>query len=147
MALGRSTHNLERIRKKVYKFYIGIIIFVILFVITIFVVLILSNNYKQKIKYNRTNDHVMNFLSNVKYDELESYGVEIIDATYSCVENLEKFYEDDKYIYSFPCVKSKSIFVKFENGNKMLVVDALEDEKVTIDELIAAGLDVRKNTK
>ena len=77
----------------------------------------------------------------------EKPNIEIIDATYSCVENLEKFYEDDKYIYSFPCVKSKSIFVKFENGNKMLVVDALEDEKVTIDELIAAGLDVRKNTK
>ena len=77
----------------------------------------------------------------------EKPNIEIIDATYSCVENLEKFYEDDKYIYSFPCVKSKSIFVKFENGNKMLVVDALEDEKVTIDELIAAGLEVRKTTK
>ena len=74
-------------------------------------------------------------------------NIEIIDATYSCVENLEKFYEDDKYIYSFPCVKSKTIFVKFENGNKMLVIDALEEEKVTIEELIAAGLDVRKNTK
>ena len=83
-----------------------------------------------------------------KNKELEKKSnIEIIDATYNCVENLEKFYEDDKYIYSFPCVKSKSIFVKFENGNKMLVVDALEEEKVTIDELIAAGLDVRKNTK
>ena len=77
----------------------------------------------------------------------EKPNIEIIDATYSCIENLEKFYEDNKYIYSFPCVKSKSIFVKFENGNKMLVVDALEEEKVTIDELITAGLDIRKNTK
>ena len=78
----------------------------------------------------------------------EKPNIEIIDATYNCVENLEKFYEDDKYIYSFPCANgSKTIFIKFENGNKMLVVDALEEEKVTIDELIAAGLEVRKNTK
>lgn len=72
----------------------------------------------------------------------------IIDATYSCVKQAEKFFEDDKYIYSFPCVNSsRSIYVKFENGNKMLVVDALENEKVTIDELIKAGLEVYKQEK
>lgn len=77
----------------------------------------------------------------------EKTDIQIIDATYNCVEALEKFYEDEKYIYSFPCIQSKTIFVKFENGNKMLVVDALNQEKVTIDELIEAGLKVRKNTK
>ena len=59
--------------------------------------------------------------------------IQIIDATYSCTQSLEQFYEDDKYTYSFSCVKSKSVFVKFPNGNKMLVVDALESKKVTID--------------
>ena len=65
--------------------------------------------------------------------------LEIIDATYTCAKTPENFYEDDQYIYSFPCVKSKSIYVKFENGNKMLIVDALESKKVTINELIDAG--------
>ena len=77
----------------------------------------------------------------------EKTDIQIIDATFSCVEAPEKFYEDKKYIYSFPCIQSKSVYVKFENGNKMLVVDALNQEKVTIDELIEAGLKVRKNTK
>ena len=73
--------------------------------------------------------------------------IQIMDATFSCTQSIEKFYEDDKYVYSFPCVKSKSIYVKFENGNKMLVVDALEQKKVTIDELIDAGLKVYKKEK
>jgi hypothetical protein len=73
--------------------------------------------------------------------------IQIIDATYSCAQSLEKFYEDDKYIYYFPCVQSGSVYVKFENGNKMLVVDALEEEKVTIEELLDAGLEVRKQEK
>lgn len=71
----------------------------------------------------------------------------IIDATYTCTKTPEKFYEDDKYVYSFPCVKSSSMYVKFENGNKMLIVDALSAEKVTIDELLDAGLEVYKTKK
>lgn len=71
----------------------------------------------------------------------------IIDATYACAQTTEKFYEDDKYIYAFPCAKSNSIFVKLENGNKMLVTDALASEKVTIDELLDAGLEVYKYKK
>ena len=77
----------------------------------------------------------------------EKEKLQIIDATYTCAQSAEKFYEDDKYIYSFPCIQSKSIYVKFENGNKMLVVDALEAKKVTIDELIDAGLKVYKKEK
>ena len=73
--------------------------------------------------------------------------LQIIDATYNCAQTVEKIYEDDKYIYSFPCMKSSSVYVKFENGNKMLVIDALESKKVTIDELIDAGLKVYKEEK
>lgn len=73
--------------------------------------------------------------------------LQIIDATYACAQYKEKFYEDDKYIYSFPCVKSTSVYVKLENGNKMLVIDALESKKVTINELLDAGLEVCKQEK
>ena len=77
----------------------------------------------------------------------EKSKLQIIDATYSCTQAVEKFYEDDKYIYSFPCVKSSSVYVKFKNGNKMLVTTALESNAVTIDELIEAGLKVYKEEK
>ena len=73
--------------------------------------------------------------------------LEIIDATFTCAQSPEKFYEDDKYTYSFPCIKSNSMYVKFENGNKMLIKDALEAEKVTIEELLDAGLKVNKVKK
>lgn len=73
--------------------------------------------------------------------------IEIYDATYVCDNQIEQFYEDDKYIYSFPCTQSKSTYVKLENGNKMLVVDALEENKITIKELIKSGLKVYKKEK
>ena len=66
----------------------------------------------------------------------------IIDATYSCTQVKELFYEDEKHKYLLPCIKSNSIYVKFENGNKMLITDALNSEKVSIKELIDAGLEV-----
>ena len=83
----------------------------------------------------------------LKDNKFNKNNIEIIDATYMCNKQLEKFYEDDKYVYYFPCVKSSSVYVKFENGNKMLVIDALEEEKVTINELIKAGLTVEKKEK
>lgn len=86
------------------------------------------------------------FLS-IKNKNLEKNSIKIIDATYSCNQSREKFYEDDNYVYYFPCIKSTSIFVKFPNGNKILVVKALEENKVTIDELIKAGLEVIKEDK
>lgn len=85
-------------------------------------------------------------LSN-KNKELSKNSIEIIDATYVCAEALEKFYEDSNYTYSFPCIQSDSIYVKFPNGNKMLVVDAIEQNKVTIEQLIKAGLKVYKEKK
>ena len=82
-----------------------------------------------------------------KNRELRSKQIQIIDASYMCAQSREKFYEDDQYTYSFPCIKSSSVFVKFPDGKKVLVVKALEEEMVTIDELIKAGLEVIKVSK
>ena len=79
--------------------------------------------------------------------ELRKNKIEIIDASYMCAEALEKFYEDDNYTYSFPCIKSNAVFVKLPDGKKMLVVKALEEDLVTIDQLINAGLEVYKEAK
>lgn len=91
----------------------------ILFVITIFTVLILSNNYKQKMQYERTNDDVMSFLSNVKYDELESYLVENYDgfiymapSTDISLESFEKSLKE--YILSEELEK---VFVYLDNSD------------------------------
>ena len=83
----------------------------------------------------------------IKNNTLEKNKIEIIDATYSCAQGREKFYEDNNYIYYFPCRQRNSVFVKFPNGNIFLVTKALEEEKVTIDELIKAGLNVYKEEK
>lgn len=90
---------------------------------------------------------ILGFILLFNNKKISEESIVIIDATYSCASVKEDFYEDDKYIYSFPCIQSDSIFVKFSNGNKMLVVKALEEEKVTIDELINAGLNVLKRKK
>ena len=90
---------------------------------------------------------IIAFVLLLKKDLLKEQKIDILDATYSCENIPEKFYEDDKYIYSFPCTKSTSVFVKLEDGSKMLVTKALEEEKVTIDELLEAGLEVIKNEK
>ncbi len=79
---------------------------------------------------------------------LTKSNLEIIDATYSCVKYKEKIYEDDEYIYYSPCQNSNSLFVKFKDTNsKILVKNALEEKKVTIKELLDAGLDVEKVKK
>lgn len=83
----------------------------------------------------------------IRNQYLEKNRIEIIDATYTCASALEKFYEDDNYTYYFPCMQSSSVFVKFPNGTKLLVTKALEDKKVTIDQLIKAGLKVQKQEK
>lgn len=77
-----------------------------------------------------------------KNQTLEEDKISIMDATYVCDNYHEKFYEDQENIYYFPCTKSTSIYIKYQNGNKYLVVNALEEELVTIDELIDAGLEV-----
>ena len=82
-----------------------------------------------------------------KNQEIVKNNIEILDATYQCNEVLEKFYEDNSYIYYFPCVKSSSTYVKFKDNTKLLVTDALKEGKVTIDELIKAGLEVHKKHK
>ena len=82
-----------------------------------------------------------------KNKEKEKDSIEIIDATYACDNVYEEFFSDDEYIYYFPCYKSNSIYVKYSNGNKELVVDALNNNNVTIKELDKAGLKFYKKER
>ena len=70
---------------------------IILCLVTIFIVMTLSTNYKKKIQYERANQDVMSFLSTVKYEELSSYLVENHDGfiymASSADSSLEEFEE------------------------------------------------------
>ena len=68
----------------------------------------------------------------------------IIDETEVCDQALEEIYRDDEYIYYLPCIKSSTIFLKYNNGEKTNIKKALDGEKVTIDKLIKEGLKVYK---
>ena len=71
-------------------------------------------------------------------------GFVIVDETTECAEALEEIYRDDEYIYYLPCIKSSTIFLKYNNGEKTNIKKALDGEKVTIDKLIKEGLNVYK---
>ena len=98
---------------------------------------------------NKKNKFVFSLLNIIlnKNNELSKNKIKILDATYNCANYPEDIYQDDKYIYYFDCAKSGSVYVKLSDGKKMLVTTALEEEKVTIEELIAAGLKVSKKEK
>ena len=48
---------------------------------------------------------------------------------------LQPFYADEKYIYSFPSIKSEYVIAKFDNGIDMTVKDALEQGLITVSSL------------
>ncbi len=69
----------------------------------------------------------------------------IIDNTEVCAQALEKFYEDDKYEYYFPCIKSGNVLIhfgKYLSGEEMQmpVKEALTKKNVTIEQLQEKGL-------
>ena len=78
--------------------------------------------------------------------------VEIIDTTkniknFSCAETLESFYEDDKYIYYYNCIKSSYVLVKFKDGSQITVEEALKNNKITIKDLDEYKIDYIKENK
>lgn len=65
---------------------------------------------------------------------------EIVDKSktvedFACAQALEKFYEDDTYIYYWSCIKNSYIIVKYNNGQEEYVSDALNNGDITINDL------------
>lgn len=54
---------------------------------------------------------------------------------FTCDTALDPFYEDEKYIYSYGCIKSKYVVVKYNNGKEETVKDALNNKKISIKDL------------
>ena len=53
----------------------------------------------------------------------------------SCDEALEKFYQDENYTYSYSCIKSDKVIVKYSDGSEETVKDALQNNRITIQDL------------
>ncbi len=52
-----------------------------------------------------------------------------------CNDVLDSFYEDELYQYSYPCIKSSYVVVKYKNGIEEPVKEALKKGKITINDL------------
>ena len=49
-----------------------------------------------------------------------------------CAEALENFYEDESYTYFWSCIKNKYMIVKYDDGSKELISDALKNNHIEI---------------
>lgn len=77
---------------------------------------------------------------------------EIVDTTkeiknFSCDQALEKFHEDEKYVYSWGCIKNKYMLVRYENGNEETISNALKSGTITIKDLDKSNIDYIKTEK
>lgn len=53
----------------------------------------------------------------------------------SCAMALEEFYQDDNYTYSYSCIKSDKVIVKYNDGSEESVKEALQNNRITIQDL------------
>lgn len=61
----------------------------------------------------------------------------LIDETkeiknFACAEALEGFYEDENYTYYWSCMKNKHMIVKYDDGSKELISEALKNKHIEI---------------
>lgn len=66
---------------------------------------------------------------------IDTSDFKIIDETEICAEALEQFYEDEDNIYYYNCIRSATTFVKFVDGTKMTIKDAVNNKLITIEQL------------
>ncbi len=74
----------------------------------------------------------------------EPLSFQIVDTSKDCPEGLEEIARDEEWIYYLPCQKSENIYIEFSNGERYRLREALEKEKVTIEELLKKELVLEK---
>lgn len=74
-------------------------------------------------------------------------SIKLVDKSNGiCAQAIEYFYEDDNYRYYFTCIMSNSIYVII-NKQEYLLVEALNNKIVTIEELEQNGYTFKKESK
>ena len=99
-------------------------------------------NYKSKgilvDTYNCINGKKDTQLKGLSYSCSYNGGnYKLIDKTkqmknFACAEVLESFYEDEKYIYYWSCMKNKYMIVKYEEGFEETISQALQKNHIEI---------------
>ena len=54
---------------------------------------------------------------------------------FACAEALQGFYVDENYTYYWSCMKNKYMIVKYDDGSKELISEALENQHIGIQDL------------
>lgn len=54
---------------------------------------------------------------------------------FACAEMLEEFYEDKNYTYYWNCIKNKHMIIKYNDGTKELISEALKNNHIDIQVL------------
>jgi len=83
-------------------------------------------------------------------EEVKNYI--LVDETknmndFMCSQMLESFYEDEEYIYYWNCIKNDYMIIKYEDGTKETICDALNDKRIGIHVLDKFDIDYIKLEK
>jgi len=121
--------------------------------------------------YSVTKVHAINLESATGYEDgwkIKIFGIQvynvvnvyveasdnfiIIDKTkqidnFVCASALDPFYEDDKCIYSYGCIMSDYVIVKYSNGKEETVKEALQNNKIKIEDLDKFNIKYYKQEK
>ena len=73
--------------------------------------------------------------------------IDIIDRTEESAYEVEPFWEDDIFVYSFPCIQSQSVFALMYDGREILLVDALRNGYITPEEFDNFDFDYIRRVK
>lgn len=66
---------------------------------------------------------------------------------FACDEALEGFYADENYTYYWSCIKNKYMIVKYDDGSKELISEALENKHIDIQVLDKFDISYIKDEK
>ena len=66
---------------------------------------------------------------------------------FACAEVLESFYEDDKYVYYWNCMKNEYMVVQYDDGTEEPISEALKNNRIDIEVLGKFEIDYIKYTK
>ena len=66
---------------------------------------------------------------------------------FACDEALEGFYADNTYTYYWCCIKDKYMIVKYDDGSKELISEALKNKHIDIQVLDKFNISYIKEEK
>ncbi len=98
--------------------------------------------------YNGVKDTVIKgFSYSLTFDDNFEIIDKTQDGTIDCATKIEVFYEDSEYTYSFTCVKSEYVIVKYSGGTEETVKEALNKGRIDIGDLDKFGIFYQKTAK